>query len=330
MSKRKISVGMSDSDRVAPLIGGQVRNADVALAFESDPVDDIFWRALHTKTYDLVEMSLAAHCIIASRGDRRFVGLPIFTSRMFRHGSVYVPANSTITSPAELTGKRVGVPEYQMTAAVWVRGIFSEFYGLDLSSVHWFAGGVDRPGRKDRIELFLPKNYHLTRVEEPRTLGAMLVDGELDALISAKMPNAFRESGKVRRLFKDAASEEASYFAATGDFPIMHLCVLRREVYEQDPSVVEAIYGAFDEARKISLARLYDSDALAVMSPFLLYGLEKAHQVLGRDYWPYGVPRNERCLKTFLRYLREQGLLQKEIALRDLFAEKFHPQATLL
>jgi 4,5-dihydroxyphthalate decarboxylase len=323
VSRQRLDVGISYSDRVAPIIEGRVASDAVELVFESGRVDDIFWRALHSDTFDLMEMSLAAHSILVSRGDTRFVGLPIFTSRMFRHGSVYVPRGSPIRTPSQLSGKHVGLPEFQMTAAVWLRGIFAEFYGLDLTTVNWFAGGVDKPGRKERIPLNLRPEYRLTRIDESRTLGEMLVQGELDALISAKMPTAFREGGPVRRLFADPAGEEGAYFKRAGHLPIMHLCVLRREVYEENPQVVHAIYETFEEARQISLARLYDSDALTVMSPWLLYGVECAHETLGGDYWPYGVAKNERCLGTFLGYLRSQGLLERTIGVQDLFAKEF-------
>ena len=217
MATLNLSVGISYSDRVAPILDGSVKSPDLALSLHFAPVDEIFWRGLHSSDFDLAEMSLAAHCVLASRGDRRFVGLPIFTSRMFRHGSVYVRNDSSITCPSKLAGKRVGVPEYQMTAAVWMRGIFSEHFGLDLRSVHWFAGGVDRPGRKDRIDLELPPEHKLSRIPEDQTLSEMLLSGDIDALICAKMPKAFSDgSGRIRRLSPTLASRRSTIIERPG------------------------------------------------------------------------------------------------------------------
>src|SRR6185437_3854587 len=188
MSAHSLTVGIGLNDRMQPLLVRQVANPKVEFKFDIAPVDSIFWRALHSDDFDVAEMSLAAHCILCSRDDTRFVGLPIFTSRMFRHGSVYISRASGITAPAELRGRTIGVPEYQMTAAVWMRGILHEFYDVDPKGITWLKGGVNTPGRKERLTLNLPSEYSVRDIPAEDTLDDYLVRGAIDGLITAKMP----------------------------------------------------------------------------------------------------------------------------------------------
>ena|SRR6185312_14722416 len=322
MAPQQLSVGIGLSDRMQPLLEKQVVDDRVTLDFDLSAVDNIFWRALHSDDFDVTEMSLAAYCILHSRGENRFVGIPVFTSRMFRHNSVYVSAASNIRQPSDLAGKRIGVPEYQMTAAVWMRGILEQYHGVRARDVSWFKGGVNKPGRKERIALELPAGYRLTEIPVEDTLDDYLCSGQIDALITAKMPDSFQSGNPaVRRLFPDPRAAEEDYVRKSGLFPIMHVLVLRREVYERDASLARAVYDAFTAAKVYSERRLYDPDALACMVPWLISEMEHTFALLGRDYWPYGVSKNRNCLSVFLDYLAAQGLLRRPVGVDELFAQ---------
>ena len=323
MPVKRLSVGIGVSDRMQPLLERRVRSEQVEFDFDMSAVDNIFWRALHTNAFDVTEMSLAAYCILLSRDQRPFVGIPVFTSRIFRHSSVYVSMASNIQTASDLAGRRIGVPEYQMTAAVWMRGILEEYHGVRVADVTWYKGGVNKPGRIERIPLELPSKYRLQEIPGGDTLDDYLRSGRIDALITAKMPESFKaKDPAVRRLFPDSRAAEEAYFRESGIFPIMHVLVLRREVYERDRQLARAVFDAFLAAKQLSERQLYDPDALACMVPWLIQEMEKIYEVLGHDYWPYGIERNRRCLSTFLGYLAGQGLLRRPVSVEDLFAEE--------
>ncbi len=321
MSERPLSVGISTNDRVLPLLLGDIVPAGARLAFTQGKPGEIFWRALHDGEFDVTEMSLAAHCILTSRGENPFVGLPVFTSRMFRHGSLFVRNDAGIARPEDLKGKRIGVPEYQMTAAVWMRGILADDYDLAPSELSWFTGGVNRAGRKERIPLRLPSDQHVRAIAPTDTLDQMLAASELDAIISPEIPAGFlSQRPTMRRLFQDVRATEEAYFQRTAIFPIMHLLVVRRSVLQSDPNLARNLYDAFNEAKALALSRLYDADALYATLPWLIPELERVQALMGYDFWPYGLSKNHHVLKTFLSYLHEQQLLQRPVSVDDLFA----------
>ncbi|HEY9453127.1 MAG TPA: ABC transporter substrate-binding protein [Bradyrhizobium sp.] len=323
MSVQRLSVGIGLSDRMQPLLERQITNDRVDLDFDLSAVDNIFWRALHSDDFDVTEMSLAAYSILHSRGENTFVGIPVFTSRIFRHNSVYVSAASNITKPSDLAGRRIGVPEYQMTAVVWMRGVLQEYHGVKAKDVAWFKGGVNKAGRKERIALELPPQYRVNEIPPSDTLDDYLCDGRIDALIAAKMPESFQKGNPaVRRLFPDVRAAEEDYFRQSGIFPIMHVLVMRRHVYERDRALARAVYDAFAAAKAYSEKRLYDPDALSCMVPWLISEMERTYEVLGHDYWPYGLNKNRNGLSVFLRYLADQDLLRKPLCVEDLFAEE--------
>ena len=323
MRERQLSVGISTNDRVLPLLLGDIVPAGVRLAFTQGKPGDIFWRALHDGEFDVTEMSLAAHCILTSRGENPFVGIPVFTSRMFRHGSLFVRNDAGIERPEDLTGKRIGVPEYQMTAAVWMRGILADDYGLAPSEVSWFTGGVNRAGRKERIPLRLPADYRVSEIAPTDTLDQMLAAGKLDAIMSPEIPAGFlSQRPTMRRLFQDVRSVEETYFQHTAIFPIMHMLVVRRSVLQSDQALARSLYDAFNDAKGLALSRLYDADALYATLPWLIPELERVRALMGHDFWPYGLNRNQHILKTFLGYLHEQQLLQRPVSVDDLFASE--------
>jgi 4,5-dihydroxyphthalate decarboxylase len=255
------------------------------------------------------------------RAPSAFVAIPIFPSRYFRHSCIYVNADAGIREPKDLIGKRVGTPEYQMTAPVWIRGILSEHYAVPVDSVTYCTGGEEEPGRIEKLKLDLPRNLRIEPIGPTQTLSAMLTNGEIDALHSARMPSTFGTgSGKVRRLFENYRDVEAQYFRDTGIFPIMHTIVIRRDVYEANRWVAQALFKAFVEAQKRTYQDLRVTAALKAMLPWLTAHVEDTRALMGDDYWPYGFERNRATLATFLRYHFDQGLSKRLLAPEELFA----------
>jgi len=320
---KRLQVGISRNDRMLPLFNGEMSIDGYDLEFVQAEPNEIFGRALRNGEFDVTEMSLAAHAILTSRGESQFVGLPVFTSRMFRHGAIFVSRESGITTPEQLEGRRIGVPEYQMTAAVWLRGILHDDYGVPPHSVQWLTGGVNKSGRIERLELRTPSQYKIESIGPDRTLDAMLRAGEIDAIMAPQIPNSFKEDGqRVQRLFVDYRAAEVAYFGRTGIFPIMHLLVIRRESYERDPELALKLFNAFECAKSTTFERLYDADALYVMLPWLINEIEATVKVLGPDFWPYGVEKNRHVLDAFTRQLRGQGLIEGKLDIENLFARE--------
>lgn len=318
---RHLKVGMSISDRMLPLLTGQVTSPEITLDFECGRPNELFWQALHNDAFDLTEMSLAAHAILTSRGENPFVGLPVFTSRMFRHGSIFVSAASNITTPEDLSGRRVGIPEYQMTAAVWIRGILQERHGVNPADIHWITGGVNKPGRRERIALQLPQNIHVEPIAAQATLNDLLLAGEIDAIIAPQIPQALQLGDqRIRRLFDDSRKVEEAYFAETNIFPIMHLAVLRQELAATEPQLPATLFRLCDDAKGQAMDTLHDTDAPYVMLPWQADEAARTGTVMGDDYWPYGIDANRHVLETFIRYLDEQTLLARPIEVDELFA----------
>ncbi len=325
MTATTLKLGISLSDRVFPLLDGSAPPKDVKFEIIQSS-GDIFKRALSSNDFDVTEMSLAAHAILCSRGDPRFVGLPLFTSRIFRHSSLYICAASGINKPSDLAGKRVGLSEYQSTSAVWLRGILQEYYGVRPESMKWVKGGVDKPSTGvDRIPLSLPPKYAVSTIAQDTTLSDCLIKGEIDALVSSRIPRAFWAGGqKVKRLFPDSRAAEADYFKTSGIFPIMHMLVMSRSAYQENPQLANGIYEAFVAAKKVSEHRLYETDALAYMIPWLVPEMDNTYSIMGKDFWPYGMHENRKTVGKFIEYLRSQDLLKNEIKVEDMFARELH------
>jgi 4,5-dihydroxyphthalate decarboxylase len=245
----------------------------------------------------------------------------VFPSRFFRHSCIFVHRDSGIREPKDLIGKRVGVPEFQMTAGVWIRGILSDDYKVPAGSVTYFRGGEEQPGRPEKIALSLPPEIRVESIPPTKTLSAMLESGEIDALYTARAPSTFGDgAGKVRRLFDNYQAVEQEYFSRTKIFPIMHTIVIRRDVYEKSRWVAQSLCKAFVEAQRVAYSELYDSGALHFMLPWLVRHAEETRALMGADFWPYGLERNAHTLETFLRYSHEQGLAKRPLKPAELFA----------
>ncbi|MGH2361651.1 MAG: ABC transporter substrate-binding protein, partial [bacterium] len=250
--------------------------------------------------------------------DFPFVALPVFPSRMFRHGYIFVNAEAGIRKPEDLRGKRIGVPEYSQTAAIWIRGLLQHEFGVSLETIRWFSGGVNAPGRPDVLVNLPDAEVSITRVKD-RTLNDMLVDGQIDALIGARKPAAFGRDPRVQRLFPNYREREVDYYRKTGIFPIMHTVVIKEELYREHPWIAESLYKAFAQAKELCLTGMRFSSALRYMLPWLQSDLEELNEIFGPDPWPYGLGPNHHVLTTLVQYLVEQRLLRRAMPLEELF-----------
>jgi 4,5-dihydroxyphthalate decarboxylase len=311
-----------DYDRMQPLQDGRVRPEGIDLTYLPLMMPEPAFRMLHHGEFEVAEMSLSWYARTVSRDPRPFIAIPVFPSRMFRHSCVYVNAASGITEPRQLRGKRVGCPEYQMTAAVWLKGIMADHYGVQVDSVSYHTGGLEQPGRTES-PMDLPESFSVTPIPPDRTLSQMLADGEIDALYTAHAPSTFNDgTGRVVRLFPDSKSVELDYFARTGIFPIMHVIVIRQDVYEKHRWVAQSLVKAFEQSRDIAKQGLHETTALKYMVPWLIQAAEETDEVFGgADPFAYGLDAANRIvLDTFLRYSHEQHLSPELLAPEDLFA----------
>ncbi|MFO1302224.1 MAG: ABC transporter substrate-binding protein [Burkholderiales bacterium] len=321
MSKLKLSLACWNYDRTRALADGSVQPDGIDLNYLELPVEETFFRMLRNREFDVAEISLSSYTVSMFREPRPFVAIPVFPSRMFRHGSIYVNADAGIAEPKDLVGKRIGVPEYQMTAPVWIRGILDEHYGVPVDSVTYFTGGEEEPGRTEKLKLDLPARIKVQPIGPTQTLSAMLAGGEIDALHTARMPSTFSPASRpVRRLFPDFMKVEQAYFRKTGIFPMMHTVAIRREVYEANRWIAQSLAKAFVEAQRRTYEDLYVTAALKGMLPWLTSHVEEARALMGDDFWPYGFAPNRDALATFLRYHHEQGLSKRRLEPEELFA----------
>ncbi|MEN3269585.1 ABC transporter substrate-binding protein [Pseudonocardia sp.] len=262
----------------------------------------------------------------AEPGDAgRRCAIPVFPSRAFRHNGIYINSRSGIEKPSDLAGRTVGVPEYQLTAAVWIRGILADHHGVPVSSVRYRTGGMHQPGRVEKQALNLPAEIDTAHIGPDQTLSEMLVTGEIDALYAPRTPRPLLEGRpEVRRLFPDPRAVEEQYAAETGIFPIMHVVVLRRDVYEARPWIARSLFSAFEQAKAVTEDRMGETAANRYMLPWLYDEVERTRRVLGPDFWPYGLEPNHTTLEVFLRYAHEQGLTHRRLAPDELFVPETH------
>ena len=323
-----VTLACWDYDRTLPLAQGDVRPAGVDLTYLNLPVEETFFRMTRFREFEAAELSLSSYVLSLGDGagdgdgEAPFVAIPVFPSRAFRHNGIYIHAASGITEPADLAGRLVGVPEYQLTAAVWIRGILAERHGLPVTSVRYRTGGLHQPGRTDKITHGAPPGVDIEPVPAGKTLAGMLAEGRIDALYSPRTPQPFATGDpRVARLFPDPRAAEEAYYADTRIFPIMHVVVLRRDVYQRWPWLARSLYQAFEEARVLTMARMAETAATRYLVPWLYADLERTQQVMGTDFWTYGLTAdNEHTLRTFLRYSHEQGLARRRFEPAELFA----------
>lgn len=330
MSKLRLTLACWDYDRTRALADGRVTPEGIDLNLVPLHVEETFFRMLRNREFDAAEMSLSSYSVSLMRDDPAFIAIPVFPSRFFRHSCIFVSAKSGIREPKDLIGKRVGVPEYQMTAPVWIRGILADEYGVDPASVSYVTGGEEEPGRDEKLKLNLPAKFSVTPIGPGQTLSAMLASGEIDALHTARTPSTFySRPNDVKRLFPDFVPVEIDYFRRTGLFPIMHVIALRRDVYEANRWIAQSLFKAFTAAQTIAYENLKVTSAMISMLPWQVAAVEQATAELGSDWWPYGFARNRTVLDTFLRYHHEQGLSTRRWTPEELFAPESTESAVI-
>ncbi|HUZ75110.1 MAG TPA: ABC transporter substrate-binding protein [Stellaceae bacterium] len=321
MSKLRLTLACWDYDRARALSDGSVTAEGIDLNILELPVEETFFRMLRHREFDAAEMSLSSYTVSLTRENPAFIAIPVFPSRLFRHNGIFISTRSGISEPKDLVGKRIGVPEYQLTAPVWMRGILQDEYGVDPTSVEYFTGGEEDPGREEKVALNLPPRFRVRAIAPHQTLSAMLAEGEIDAITAPRNPSTFRtRPDRVKRLFENYVEVERAYFRKTRIFPIMHTVVLRRDVYEAHPWVAQSLAKAFIEAKRRAQENLYVVAAIKTMLPWQIAHVEEAVRELGEDWWSYGFEANRHVLDTFLRYHHEQGLSPRRFKPEELFA----------
>jgi 4,5-dihydroxyphthalate decarboxylase len=321
MSKLRLSLGCWNYDRTRGLLEGRIQPDGIDLTYLDMPVEETFFRMLRHREFDVAEMSLSSYTVSLFKDQKHFIAIPVFPSRFFRHSCIYVNANAGIKEPRDLIGRKIGNPEYQMTAPVWIRGILQDEYQVPVEGQTYYQGGEEEPNRPEKLKLELPPNIKVAQIGEQDTLAAMLRDGKIDALYTARMPSTYHTGGgRVRRLFENYQEVEQAYFKKTRIFPIMHTVAIKRSVYEKHPWVAMSLYKAFVKSQQETYADLYVTAALKAMLPWLTKHVEDARALMGDDYWPYGFAPNREALATFLRYHHEQGLSKRLLEPEELFA----------
>ncbi len=320
MAKLRLTLSIWDYDRTRALADGSVRPEGIDLNVVEHPVEETFFRMARNREFDVAEMSMSTYTVSLHRDPQPFIAIPVFVSRYFRHSSIYVSAQSGIREPKDLAGKRIGCPEYQMTAPVWIRGILSDDYGVKPDSAEYWTGGEEEVQRVEKVQLDLPTRFKVRPIGRDKTLAGMIAAGEIDALYTARAPSTFySKPDAVRRLFPNYVEIEREYYRRTKIFPIMHVVVIRRDVYEANRWIAMTLYKAFAEAQRRAYRSLRETAAHKAMLPWLVAHVEDAIHELGEDWWPYGFHGNRHVLDTFLRYHHEQGLSPRRLKPEDMF-----------
>ena len=319
----KVTLACWDHDRAEALLDGRVEIAGCELACQALPTSTLFPLAVEAAKFDITEMSLSSYIMQASTGTSAYTAIPVFLSRAFRHSGFYVRKGAGIKTPKDLEGRTVGVPEYQMTAALWMRGILASEYDVDLSTLSYLTGGLDGGVRVERLPLDLPPGFVVEPMKEGENLNDLLLDGELDALFAPKVPRSFLQGDpRIERLFPDFADVERAYFKKTGFFPIMHTIGIRTTLLEQNPWLAEAVFDGFVKARDMALKRLQDvwlGSANRLSLPWLHETMEMTRDVMGEDYWPYGLEANRAQIDWMCQQSVDQYLAKKRLQPEDLF-----------
>lgn len=313
-----LSIGCTFSDRIEALLDGRVRIAGHAADLHVVEPQRLFRAVLRDAAYDIAELSMASHIAAVAAGRRDYVGIPVFLSRSFRHANLYVRTDRGIDRAEDLAGRTVGLVDWQQTAALWLRGLLADEHGVSRESIRWIAAGLHAPVLDDRAATSLPAGIRLER--SPATLDTLLAEGAIDAVISPGAPRCFlQQTAPVARLWDDPRAAELAYWRRTGIFPIMHVLVLRRALAEAHPELVDAVYTAFDEARRLAAADLANRDFPKLIIPWLTTHATLTRDALGSDPWTYGMEANHGVLHAMLRYAEADGLSSGDVEVSDLF-----------
>jgi len=316
-----ITIACGNYDRTQAIKDGRVKVEGCSVTYLPLYPEEIFHRAFKFQEFDVSELSFSSHIRTVAAGTAEYVGVPAFVSRTFRHSGIYVRKGAGISKPEDLRGKRIGLPEYQITAVVWMRGTMQHEYGVHPSEIHWRSGGQEQAGRHERTPLKPIPGIDLQAVSEDKTLVGMLRDGELDALFTARAPSSFLAGEPhIERLFPDTRAAELAYYKKTGLFPLMHLIGIRKHLAEAHPWLATSLYKAFCEAKALAMIDLTDVNALMVTLPFLEAETKATMAAMGADFWRYGVQENLPEINALTQYAHEQGLTDRKVAVEELFA----------
>lgn len=319
MAKLNLSIAVRDYDRTRPLSDGLAQIDGVDPVFMALGPEEIFFRAFRHAEFDICELSLSSFTVKTAQGNCPYVGVPAFVSRAFRHNAIYVRVDR-IKKPADLKGKTIGVPEYQLTANVWARAILQDDHGVKPSDIRWIRGGIFEAGRLEKIAITLPRDVKLEDAPADRTLSDMLGAGEIDGVIGPRVPTPFeRGDPNVGWLFSDPVAAAKDYYKRTGIFPIMHLIGVRRELAAQHPWLPAAVFKAFERSKAVAVESLSDTSSSKVTLPFIEERVIEARALMGDDFWSYGVDKNRKTLETFLRHHHAQGLSSRLVEVEELF-----------
>jgi 4,5-dihydroxyphthalate decarboxylase len=319
MGKLQLSVAVGPYDRTRALVDGSVQIDGVDPLCMTLSPEEIFFRAFRHAEFDICELSLSSFTVKTALGNCPYVGVPAFVSRTFRHTAIYVRTDR-IKKPADLKGKKVGVPEYQLTANVWARAILEEDFGVKPSDISWVRGPISDAERPEKISIKLPPDVKLEDAPEGKTISQLLADGAIDGFIAPRAPDLdLRKHPDIGWLFPDPTSAAKDYYKRTGIFPIMHLVGVRRELVQQHPWLPAAALKAFDQAKAVALELINDTSATKVTLPFVEENLKAARELMGEDFWPYGVAPNRKTLEAFLRRHHAEGLSSRLVKVDEMF-----------
>lgn len=319
MRRLQLSVAMGDYDRTRALVDGRVRIDGVDPVFMLLNPEEMFFRAMRSADFDVTELSFSSYLLRHARGDCPYIAVPVFLSRAFRHTSIYV-RKDRIRRPEDLKGRRIGLPEYQLTANVWARAILEDDHGVGPGDLTWVRGGIDTPGRPEKILLQLPPGVRVEPAPAGSTISELLDRGEIDGFMAPRPPGAAAlRNPHVGWLFDDPTAAAKDYHRRTGIFPIMHVAAVRKELAAQHPWLPAALVKAFTQAKDHALAQLSDTSATKVTLPFVEEQLKAAREAMGADYWSYGVAPARRTLEAFVRHHHAQGLSSRRVAVEELF-----------
>ena len=316
MENLKLTAAFNDYDRTGMLQKGTIRPEGIDLRIITLPAPDIFLRMCRYQEFDVSEMSMGSHCYLLGRGDSPFVGIPAFLSRAFRHSMVYFNVNANIEKPEDLNGKRIAIREWGITAVVWIIGILTEEYGLDMTTIDWVAAN------QPRVPIQMLKDVNIRYIKKGQDISGMLESGEIDAAFLHQVPACFGSgSPKVKRMFPDYKGIETEYYRRTGIHPIMHCVVLRKDLDRKHTGALRSLYKAFCEARQKAMSTLNDTGTYFAMIPFLPAVMDETRQIFGPNFWPYGAKSNRKTLEKFVIYAHQQGLTPRILRVEELFGE---------
>lgn len=322
MKRKRLTFACGGYDRMDPLRDGTVTPDGIDLDYRvMDNPREVFDRMAASDEIDMAEYSASQYICDTVRGDSEFVALPVFASRVFRHGFIFVNRASGIREPKDLAGKRIGLGLYTQSACIWIRGHLREHHGVDLSQVEWIEGATETAGPHGETASTPPASLASCIAPNtlPCSLSERLAEGSIDAFFGAKKPSSFGVAPNVQRLFPNYRVVEQQFYRDTGIYPIMHLVVIRRRVIDEAPWIAASLYRAFTEAKDIALRRMRISTAPRYMLPWLVHDVEELDALFGADPWPYGVAANRPTLDAFVRHLADEGLLSRRPAADELF-----------